>query len=381
MLQAQDIYDSFERYKRDISDVGSTLFLEWAQFTTRFIFKKVRKVDPARFTKSESYAVVVPPQKEDMPSDFQDMNQTTCGLYKYDQRKRSLVTFDENGDTDVTFTGGSYNTNIKVQGGSSRGYTDDAAATMLLSFGTALDIEDFDDGGADSPSNDFISIYAYVGNSIPTSATIEFSTTNDGSDVGVNQLSYEYTSLVAGWNRIKVAKSAFTLTGSADWASLGYLRLIYTGGDTTTNFYWDKLELVEAEVNGKGEIDDKISLTGYGSKKEGYYLDGSKIVFTHYDENPLNADYVMKYMPSPPTIDDLDDYITVDGTASTAEIVEDEDLEYMVKAIDVLYEQWDEDPSKESIADFRFVRALGGLLDGFNRQPQVSQMDNPSNDF
>jgi len=381
MLQAQDIYDSFGRYKRDIADVESTEFLEWVQFTTQYIYKQVRKVDPDRYVSSQSYSVVVPPQSESLPTNFQDMNQTNCGLYKYDQRKRSLVTFDSTGDSDVTFTGGSYNTNIKVQGGSSRGYSDDAAATMLLSFGTALDLEDFTDGDADSPSNDFISIYAYVGNSVPTSATIEFSTTNDGSDVGVNQLSYTYSSLVAGWNRIKVAKSAFTLTGSADWASLGYLRLIYAGGDTTTNFYWDKLELVESEVNGKGETDDKIGNTGYGSKKEGYYLNGSNIIFTHYDDNPLNADYVMKFMPIPPVIDEMDDYISVDGTASTAEIVEDQDLQYMVKAVDVLYEQWDADPSSESIADFRFVRALGGLLDGFNRQPQVPKMSNPIGNF
>ncbi|GAH08735.1 unnamed protein product, partial [marine sediment metagenome] len=99
------------------------------------------------------------------------------------------------------------------------------------------------------------------------------------------------------------------------------------------------------------------------------------------DDTPLNADYVMRYMPSPPTIDEMEDYITVDGTASTAEIVEDEDLEYMVKAVDVLYEQWDDDPGKESIADFRFVRALGEILDGFNRQPQISTMSNPSDNF
>ncbi len=122
-------------------------------------------------------------------------------------------------------------------------------------------------------------------------------------------------------------------------------------------------------------------MTGYGSKDEGYYLNGSNIVFTHYDTNPLNADYVMKYMPQPPAIDDLDDYITIDKTVSTAAIIDDQDLDCLVKAVDVLYEQWDADPSKESLADFRFVRALGGLLDGFNRQPQISQLSNPSADF
>jgi hypothetical protein len=384
MIQVQEILNSFGRYKRDISDVGSTLFTEWVQFTTRFIYQKVRGVDPSRFVKSQSYAVVLPPQKETLPTDYENMNQTVTGIFKYDQRKRLMVTFDETGDTDVTFsdTGGTsvYNSNIKVQGGSSRGFTGDGAATMNLSFGTNLNIEDFEDGGADSPNNDFISIYVYIGNSIPTSVTIEFSTLNTGADVGVNQLSYSETSLTAGWNRIKVAKSAFTLTGSADWGSLGYLRLIHTGGDSTTNIYWDKLQLLESEVNGNDEIDDKLSLTGYGSKNEGYYLEGSNIVFTHYDDLP-DSYYVMKYLPIPPAITALTDYITVDGTADTAEIVRDQDLEYMVKAVDVLYEQWDDDPSKESIADFRFVRALGGLLDSYTRQPHIAQMFNPSSDY
>jgi len=385
MIQAQQIYDSFERYKRDLSDVDSDLFLEWVQFTTRFIYDKVKRIDASRFVKTQSYSVVIPPQKESLPTDLQDLNQTACGIYKYDTRKRSMVTFDESGDTDITFTdsGGTsvYNSNTKVQGESSRGFTGDAAATLLLSFGTALDWEDFDDGGADSPTNDYVSIWCYVGNSVPTSATIEFSTSNAGTDVGVNQFSYTKSDLVAGWNQIKVLKSAFTTTGSPSWSSLGYLRLIYTGGAASTNLYWDKLELVESEVNGNGQTDQKLGITWYGCKKEGYYLDGSYVVFTGDNKNLVDKDYVMRYLPNPPTIDSLTDYITVDATANTAEIVEDEHLEYMVKAVDVLYTQWDNDPGAEMLADQRFVRALGEVLDGYNRQPQISIMKNPSSYF
>ena len=383
-LTAQNIKDAFGRYKRDISDVSDTIFLEWVQFATRFIFDKVKRIDPERFVKTNSYNVVIPPQKFVLPTDFQDMNQTSCGLYKYDMRKRKVITFDSTGDAGVTFSdvGGTsaYNTNIYIEGGSSRGYTGDAAATLRLSWSTAVNWTDFDDGGAASPTNDFISIWVYVGNTVPTSATIEFSTLNTGADVGVNQLSYAYTSLVAGWNRIKVAKSAFTLTGSAAWSSLGYLRLIYTGGDATTNIYWDKLDLVESEVNGNDEMDDKLGITGYGSKDQGYYLNASNIVFTGADQ--LTDDYyVMRYTPIPPIIDELTDYITVDGTANTAMIVENRHLEYFVKAVDVLYEQWDLNSSQESVADFRFVRALGDILDGYNRTPQISTMRSPFNDF
>ncbi len=141
------------------------------------------------------------------------------------------------------------------------------------------------------------------------------------------------------------------------------------------------MELVESEVNGNDETDQKIGITGYGSKNEGYYLKGSSVIFTGDNKNLTDRDYVMRYLPKPPTIDDLADYITVDGTANTDEIVEDQHLEYMVKAVDVLYEQWDEDVMSESMADERFVRALGEVLDGYNRQPQISIMRNPSQNF
>ncbi len=385
MIQAQDIYDSFERYKHDISDVSETQFLEWVQFTTRFIFDKVKRIDASRFVKTQNYAVVIPPQTLNLPSDFQDLNQTACGIYKYDARKKLNVTFDDGGDTDITFSdsGGVsvYNSAQKVQGGSSRGFSADAAATLLLSFGTALNWTSFGDGGSTSPTNDYISIWLYVGNSVPTSATIEFSTLSSGASVGVDQFSYTESSLVAGWQNIKVLKSAFTTTGSPSWSSLAYIRLIYTGGSTTTNIYWDKLELVESPTNGKDETNEKIGITGYGNKHEGYYLNGSYVVFTGDNRGLVDRDYVMRYLPYPPTIDALTDYITIDGTANTAEIVEDQHLEYMVKAVDVLYEQWDNNPGAESLSDFRFVRALGEVLDGYNRQPQISIMKNPSSYF
>jgi len=381
MLTVQNVYDAFARYKQDIDDVGEAEFIEWTNFTARFIYDKVKRVDPERYVNTQLYTVVLDPQTESLPTDLKDLRQTACGLYFYDTRKRSVVTFDSTGDSDVTFSdsGGTsaYNTNIKVQGNSSRGYTGDAAATLMLSFGTAINWEDFDDDGPDSPNNDYISIWVYVGNSVPTSATIEFSTSSDGSDVGVEQFSYTDSSLSAGWNQIKVLKSAFTETGSPDWGSLSYLRLIYTGGDTTTNVYWDKLELVESEVNGNDETQDKLALLGYGNKKEGYYFNKSNIVFTGITDK----DYVMRYIPSLTKFTALTNSISVDGTATGAAIVDDEDLEYLVKAVDVLYEQWDVDPSKESLADFRFVRALGDTIDGHSRTPQIAQSYDFTNDF
>jgi len=382
-LTGQNILDAFTRYKRDVSDVNavSGLFLEWLQFMVDHAYEDLKGVDPTRFIQSQSYNVVIPPQKFTLPSDFKDLMQTKCGLYKYKMRKRLVVTFDSTGDTGVTFSdsGGTsaYNSNIKVQGGSSRGFTGDAAATMNLSWSTNVNWEDFDDGGATSPTNDFISIWVYVGNTIPTSATIEFSTNSNGSDVDTNEFQYTYSSLVSGWNRIKVLKSAFTQIGSPSWASLGYLRLSYTGGDTTTNIYWDKLDLVENEVNGNDETDEKLGITGYGSSKVGYYLQNGQIVFTGAQQ--ITDDYyVMRYIPQRPTLASLNSYLTLDLTATGEPILENRHLQYAVKAIDVLYEQWDDDPGRESIADFRFVREMGLMLAEYTRTPQISTFKNPS---
>lgn len=386
MLQVQDVQDAFERYKHDIDDVTAEtgLFEEWVQFAVRFIYNEVKRIDPERFIKTNSYNVVIPPQKFVLPSDFENMNQTSCGLYKYDMRKRLLVGFNENSDTDITYSDASatsaYNENIYVEGGSSRGYTGDAGDTMKLTFGTALDFTDFDDSGADSPTNDHISIWVYIGNSVPTSATLGFYS----SSAKTNGWTYQETSLVAGWQRIKVLKSAFTEVGTGDWTSIGYIELIHAGGAATTNIYWDKLDLVENEVNGNDQTDDKIGVTGYGSQKEGYYLvnsGASKYIEFTGSDSITDDYYVMRYLPIPPTIDDSTDYLTVDGTANTPEIIEDRYLEYLVKAVDVLYEQWDNSPAQESIADFRFVRALSNILDGYNRLPQVCVMKNPINNF
>lgn len=215
MITVQDLRNEFELYKDDIDDVGQTLFIQWAKFTARFIYRQLKGIDPARFVKTSTiYAVTAAPQTKTLPTDFQDLNQTNCGLYFY---------------------------------------------------------------------------------------------------------------------------------------------------DTTTSKVTEK----------------KLPVTGYGSEKEGYYIEGTNLVFTGITDKS----YYMKYMPEPPTISAMADYFTVDATNLTPAIVDDEFMEYLVKAIDVLYEQWDKDPTAESLADFRFTRALGQILSGTNRTPMVSVMPNPSNNF
>jgi len=89
----------------------------------------------------------------------------------------------------------------------------------------------------------------------------------------------------------------------------------------------------------------------------------------------------MKYIPQPPVFTDLTDYFTVDATNATVGLVEDRHMEYLVKAVDVLYEQWEEDLGLEGVADARMVRALGEVLESTCKTPQVSQMRDYTNNF
>lgn len=215
MLTVQNIKDAFGLDKTDVTDVPADAFMQWVQFVVRFVFDKVKRVDPARYVKTSTvFTITTSPETESLPTDFGNMNQTVCGIYEYDTTELVL-------------------------------------------------------------------------------------------------------------------------------------------------------------------LDKKLGITGVGREDEGYYLEGASLIFTGCEDKS----FYMKYMPVPPTIDDLTDYITVDASLTGTKIVEDYHLEYLVKAVDVLYEQWDRNPSGESLADFRFVRALGGLLDGFTRVPQVSVMSNPSEDF
>lgn len=84
MITAQNVKDSFLKYKQDITDVPAATFLEWVQFTVDFLYQKLKAVDPERFVQAQSYVVTACPQTETLPTALLDLNQTSCGVYRYD---------------------------------------------------------------------------------------------------------------------------------------------------------------------------------------------------------------------------------------------------------------------------------------------------------
>lgn len=107
-----------------------------------------------------------------------------------------------------------------------------------------------------------------------------------------------------------------------------------------------------------------LPMTGFGDSTMGYYITGaSSIVFTGIN---TSTTFVMRYIPNVDAIDGGSDEFAVP----------DEYNQYIIEALTKFYQIWDENPGEESIADFRYARALSQLLDSINRSPKVFDLGN-----
>ena len=113
--------------------------------------------------------------------------------------------------------------------------------------------------------------------------------------------------------------------------------------------------------------ENTLTRTGFGSSKTGFYISKTNVVFTGIE----SSTYRLRYVPNPPTLDALDDYFTLDASASGDVIIEDQYLNYVVKALDVMYSQWDEEIGAESFADQRFINVLNEILDNIRKEPNA----------
>ena len=130
----------------------------------------------------------------------------------------------------------------------------------------------------------------------------------------------------------------------------------------------------------QGKITEmRLPVTGVGSATLGYYIRGSSIYFTGSQQGTQT--YIMRYLPNPTEIDGLTDYFTLDTTSVGKKIVEDEFLQVLVAAIDVLYCQWDEDANAEIYADQRYARLLSEMEGNTRRTPAVFGITSSSNYF
>jgi len=125
------------------------------------------------------------------------------------------------------------------------------------------------------------------------------------------------------------------------------------------------------------QTDQAMTYTGFGSGDVGYYFEGGNINITPSNFN-FTKTYTLKYIPKQTAIDALTDYFTLDTTQTGKEIIPDEYEDYVIKALDVLYNQWDENPGSESLSDFRFTRVMDEMLADIKQSPNFYNLPDNS---
>jgi len=119
--------------------------------------------------------------------------------------------------------------------------------------------------------------------------------------------------------------------------------------------------------NNGNIINQRLILTSPSSQIWGYYIQGGDVIFT----SPQNKTYALRYLPSVAAITSVSDSL----------VIPDEYMEYVIKALDVFYSQWDEDYTAEGIADQRFVRVMNEFVDDIRKAPMAFDMPDFSGTF
>jgi hypothetical protein len=130
--------------------------------------------------------------------------------------------------------------------------------------------------------------------------------------------------------------------------------------------------------NDGNTTDYTLDYTGRGRSDQGYYLDGDNIVFT----GMTNQSLLLVFVPKLTAITALSDYFTLDTLVTGKDIISDEWLDdFVIKALDVMYTQWDENLGAEGIADARFIRLLDEFARNIRRTPGVYALEDTSLNF
>jgi hypothetical protein len=115
--------------------------------------------------------------------------------------------------------------------------------------------------------------------------------------------------------------------------------------------------------------DQMLFKTNYGSPQDGYYIDGTNVVFTPAPNG--GGQVALRYVPKIDSIDSFADSL----------VVPDEFIYYVRDAIDAKYAVWDEDISAEGLADARFSRALDELARNLRKDASTVGIQTYTNAF
>lgn len=101
----------------------------------------------------------------------------------------------------------------------------------------------------------------------------------------------------------------------------------------------------------------ELPITGYGSSKVGYYINGTNVVFTGIN---TSTTVILRYVAV------LSDITALTDTFAAP----DENKDLITEGMVLAYYKWSEDP-RESISDQRFARLLTQFIDKLPKNPRV----------
>lgn len=129
--------------------------------------------------------------------------------------------------------------------------------------------------------------------------------------------------------------------------------------------------IFEIDTNGV-QLNRRLARTNFGDLASvGYYLDGNYIALT--PTPTVSKPWTLRYIPYLDTVDSLSD--------TFIDPVTQEYLKFVVDALVVYYDIWDEDLNVEAIEDQRYVRALDELSRTIKREGYAYSTPDYSNIF
>lgn len=80
-MTVQEVYNLFQRYKKNINDVSSELFLDWCNEVNRFAYRILFGTDPQRYIETDTITVLSNVSTYNLPDDFLNIQPLGTGFF------------------------------------------------------------------------------------------------------------------------------------------------------------------------------------------------------------------------------------------------------------------------------------------------------------
>lgn len=104
-IQLSALKTDYATQKEDIADVNDDIFVLWCRYTLDFVYEYLKKTDSERIIDETVYYAETDPDIFTLPTNFQDVRSTSCGLFELDYANVSYDTQTANFTTNKTLTG------------------------------------------------------------------------------------------------------------------------------------------------------------------------------------------------------------------------------------------------------------------------------------